>query len=54
MPKNPHAVSLGRSGGLARAAKLTPERRREIAQKAANARALKEGWRRRQPKGETI
>ncbi len=40
--KNPAAVALGklggRKGGLARAAKLTPEQRREIARKAANAR----------------
>lgn len=40
--KDPAAVSLGRRGGLrggkARAAKLTPEQRREIAQKAAQAR----------------
>lgn len=40
--KNPAAVSLGRLGGLkggkARALKLTPERRKEIAQKAAAAR----------------
>ncbi|MEW5772786.1 MAG: histone H1 [Thermodesulfobacteriota bacterium] len=40
--KNPHAVALGREGGLkggkARAAKLTPEQRKEIAQKAARAR----------------
>lgn len=40
--KNPHAVALGRLGGLkggkARAAKLTPERRKEIAQKAARER----------------
>lgn len=44
--KNPAAVSLGRLGGLkggkARAAKLTPERRREIAQAAAAARWKKE------------
>jgi len=37
--KNPHAIALGRLGGLkggkARASKLTPEQRREIAQKAA-------------------
>ena len=37
--KNPHAVALGRLGGLkggkARAEKLTPEQRKEIAQKAA-------------------
>jgi hypothetical protein len=40
--KNPAAVALGRLGGLkggkARAKKLTPERRKEIAQKAAQAR----------------
>ena len=40
--KNPAAVALGRLGGLkggkARAAKLSPEERKEIAKKAANAR----------------
>ena len=40
--KNPAAVALGRLGGLkggkARAAKLTSERRTEIAKKAAMAR----------------
>lgn len=40
--KNPHAVALGRKGGLkggvARAANLSPEKRREIAQLAAKAR----------------
>jgi len=40
--KNPAAVSLGRLGGLkggkARAAKLSPERRREIATNAARKR----------------
>jgi hypothetical protein len=40
--KNPHAVALGRAGGLkggkARAAKLTPEQRTEIAKKAAAKR----------------
>jgi len=40
--KNPHAVALGRLGGLkggkARFEKLTPEQRKEIAQKAASAR----------------
>ena len=40
--KNPAAVALGRLGGLkggkARAEKLTPERRVEIARKAAQAR----------------
>lgn len=46
--KNPHAVALGRlggkKGGPARAKKLTPEQRREIAQKAAAAR-----WAHRHP-----
>ncbi len=40
--KNPAAVALGRlggkKGGKARAAKLTPEQRSEIARKAARAR----------------
>jgi hypothetical protein len=40
--KNPHAVALGRLGGLkggkARFQKLTPEQRREIARKAAQIR----------------
>jgi hypothetical protein len=40
--KNPAAVSLGRlggrKGGKARAEKLSPERRSEIARKAAQAR----------------
>lgn len=40
--KNPAAVSLGRLGGLkggkARADKLSPEQRAEIAKKAAKAR----------------
>jgi hypothetical protein len=44
--KNPNAVALGRLGGLkggkARASKLTPEQRKEIAQKAAKARWGKE------------
>ncbi len=43
--KNPHAVALGRLGGLkggkARAAKLTAEQRSEIARKAARARYAK-------------
>ncbi len=45
--KNPAAVSLGRLGGLkggkARAAKLSPERRKEIAQLAAKKRWGKAG-----------
>ncbi len=44
--KNPAAVSLGRLGGLkggkARSDKLTPERRSQIAKKAASARWNKE------------
>ena len=36
--KDPAAVALGRKGGKARAAKLTPEQRSEIAKKAAAAR----------------
>jgi len=43
--KNPHAVALGRlgaqKGGRARAEKLTPERRSEIARKAVQARWAK-------------
>jgi len=45
--KNPHAVALGRLGGLkgghARAAKMTPKRRADIAMKAAAARWGKKG-----------
>ena len=41
-PKNPHAVALGRMGGLkggaARAAALGPRKRSQIAAKAAKAR----------------
>lgn len=44
--KNPAAVALGRLGGMkggkARAAKLTPEQRREIAQRAAAQRWRKD------------
>jgi hypothetical protein len=36
--KNPNAVALGKLGGKARAEKLSPERRSEIARKAGNAR----------------
>jgi len=40
--KNPHAVALGRLGGLkggnARAAKLSPTKRKSIAKKAAKKR----------------
>ena len=41
-PKNPAAVALGKLGGMkggrARAAKLSPAERKEIAQRAAKAR----------------
>jgi hypothetical protein len=41
-PKNPNAVALGRLGGLkggtARAAKLSPKKRSQIAAKAAKVR----------------
>jgi hypothetical protein len=44
--KNPAAVALGRLGGLkggkARAAKLSPEQRKEIAKKAAHTRWSRE------------
>jgi hypothetical protein len=44
--KNPHAVALGKmggsKGGKLRAARLTPERRSEIARKAVLARWEKE------------
>jgi hypothetical protein len=47
--KNPHAVALGRLGGLrggrARAERMTSERRREIARVAARSR-----WNKRPPK----
>jgi len=40
--KNPHAVALGKLGGLkggpSRAAKMTPKKRSEIAARAAKAR----------------
>jgi hypothetical protein len=41
--KNEAAIVLGRLGGLARAKILTPERRKEIAAKAARARWEKHG-----------
>jgi hypothetical protein len=44
--RNPHAVALGRLGGLkggkARAESLTPERRKEISKKAIETRW--KGW----------
>jgi hypothetical protein len=36
--KDPAAAALGRKGGTARAAKMTSERRAEIARKAASVR----------------
>jgi hypothetical protein len=48
--KNPHAQALGRLGGLkggkARAAKLSPERRSQIAREAVQAR-----WQKKQRDG---
>jgi hypothetical protein len=45
--KNVHALELGKlgssKGGFARALKLTPERRKEIAKKAALARWHRHG-----------
>jgi len=47
--KNPHAVALGKlggsKGGKKRAAQLSPERRREIAQKAIATRWAKKKMR---------
>ncbi len=40
--KNKAAQELGRKGGRARAEKISPERRREIAKKAAQARWSKD------------
>ena len=39
--KNDAAIERGRKGGTARAAQLDPQRRREIAQKAASERWAK-------------
>ena len=39
--KNPNAVALGTLGGRARAKKLSPDQRAEIARKAGLARAVK-------------
>ena len=38
--KNPNAVALGKLGGRARAEKLSPEKRSEIARKAGLARNI--------------
>jgi hypothetical protein len=40
--KDPAAKALGKKGGAARAASMTPERRAEIAKKAAASRWRKE------------
>lgn len=40
-PKNKSAVHLGKKGGEARAAKLSPAQRSEIATKAGNANAAR-------------
>jgi hypothetical protein len=47
--KNPHAVALGQLGAKARQESLSPERRREIAKKAIQARWAKEKKRRLEP-----
>lgn len=43
--KNPHAVALSKlgssKGGLARAASMSPKKRKELARKAVNARWAK-------------
>jgi hypothetical protein len=39
--KDPHAVALGRKGGVARKKNLTAEQRSEIARKAVQARWAK-------------
>jgi hypothetical protein len=44
--KDPAAKALGKKGGAARAAKMTPERRAEVARKAARSR-----WKHDEPKG---
>ncbi|MGD8329084.1 MAG: hypothetical protein PVJ49_06575 [Acidobacteriota bacterium] len=53
--KNPHAVALGKlggkKGGKARAAKLSPERRSEIARLAARARWDREKAKKKKKKG---
>ena len=36
--KDPAAKALGKKGGAARAAKMTPERRKEVARQAAKSR----------------
>lgn len=56
--KNPHAVALGKlggkKGGKARAAKLSPERRSEIAQQAARARWDREKAKKKKVKKKTV
>jgi len=41
--KDPAAVSMGKRGGKARAQAMTPERRAEIAKKAADSRWKRKG-----------
>jgi hypothetical protein len=41
--KDPAAVSMGKRGGKARAESMTPERRAEIARKAASSRWSRRG-----------
>ena len=42
--KNPHAVALGRLGGLARAKNLSPERLSAIGKKAGRAKRKKKRY----------
>jgi len=42
-PKGPTASEMGKKGGAARAASMTPERRAEIARKAAEKRWRNKG-----------
>lgn len=48
--KDPAAVSLGKKGGRARTQQMTPEQRRDLARKAAQARWAHS---KRQQSGET-
>jgi hypothetical protein len=48
--KNPAAVSLGRKGGAARAEKLSPKERSEIASKAGKAGAAARWGKKKQAK----
>lgn len=51
MGKDPHAVALGRKGGKARAAKMTPKERSEACRKAVQARWKKAREQEREAEG---